>query len=427
MCAIVNILVISHPNHEEESMKRLLWVLLFFLVAAGLLLGAGPKITFWSMQQSAADLRTRQEKALKDFEAKNNVQVELTVFPYSELQDKLLTAMGAGQGPDVLLIDQIWVAQYATAGFIQALDNLVAGSSLKATDFFPGAWGAAHFQGKQYAVPFDVGVWALLYYNKDMFKAAGLDPEKPPVTWDDFYSVGKKLTKANQYGTAIWVGTGDAVQCVCDALVASNGGKVVDDSGKKSLLNQPPAVQAFDYYKKLNTISPPGTVGRSEEDSFKLFTAGQVAMFLYGEWGQDTIAVRAPNLNYGMGLFPRPANGKSIGTFGGWEMAINSKSQHKDAAWKLIASLGEAKVNQQVASLTPANVTAADVFLKANRKYPDVIYKQLTTALYRPLVPNYPAIAEVQRAATQQILLGQMATKAALDQAVQKIDQLLGK
>jgi ABC-type glycerol-3-phosphate transport system substrate-binding protein len=303
----------------------------------------------------------------------------------------------------------------------------MAKSSLKESDFFPGAWGAAHFQGKQYAVPFDVGVWALMYYNKDMFRAAGLDPEKPPATWDEFYNMGRKLTKGKQYGTAIWVGTGDAVQCVTDALIFSNGGLVVDESGKKSLLNQPAAIQAFDYYKKLNTISPPGTVGRSEEDSFKLFTAKQVAMFLYGEWGQDTIAVRAPDLNYGMGLFPRPANGKSVGTFGGWEMAINAKSKQKAAAWKLIQTLGETKTNEQVASLTPANVAAADAFLKANRKFPDVIYKQLTTALYRPLVPNYPAIAEVQRVATQKILLGQMATKAALDEAVQKIDALLGK
>ena len=108
-------------------------------------------------------------------------------------------------------------------------------------------------------------------------------------------------------------------------------------------------------------------------------------------------------------------------------MAINAKSQHKDAAWKLIASLGQTKVNEQVASLTPANVAAADSFLKAHRKFPDVIYKQLTEALYRPLVPNYPPMAEVQRTATQQILLGQMSAKAALDQAVQKIDALLAK
>jgi ABC-type glycerol-3-phosphate transport system substrate-binding protein len=402
-----------------------------FVFGASLLFAAGKKgpvtISFWSMVQAAIDLKTAQEAAIKDFEQKNNVKVELTVFPYVELQDKLLTAVAAGKGPDILLLDQIWVAQYASAGFIEPLDSRVAKSKLKADDFFPGAWGAAKYQGKQYAVPFDVGVWALLYYNKDTFKKAGMNPEKPPVTWDDFYAYGKKLTNAkeNKYGTAIWVGTGDAVQCVVDAFIFSNGGKVVDDAGKKSLLNTPQAVEALEFYKKLQEISPPGTVGRSEEDSFKLFTAGQVAMFMYGEWGQDSIAARAPDMNYGIGLLPRPAAGKSIGTFGGWEMAISKKSKNKDIAFKFLEYAAEANVNKAIASLTPANKEAALAFLKEKRKFPDVIYEQLTGALYRPLVPNYPEIAEIQRAATQAILLGQGTTKDILDDAAAKINTKL--
>jgi ABC-type glycerol-3-phosphate transport system substrate-binding protein len=385
------------------------------------------KITFWSMVQAAIDLKTAQETAIKDFEKNNDAVVELTVFPYVELQDKLLTAVAAGKGPDILLLDQIWVAQYASAGFIEPLDDRVTKSKLKADDFFPGAWGAAKYQGRQYAVPFDVGVWALLYYNKDMFKAAGLNPEKPPVTWEDFLNYGKKLTNvnANKYGTAIWVGTGDAVQCVVDAFIFSNGGKVVDDAGKRSLLNTRESIEALEFYKKLQAISPPGTVGRSEEDAFKLFTAGQVAMFMYGEWGQDTIAARAPDMNYGMGLLPRPADGKSIGTFGGWEMAINKKSENKDLAWKFLEYAAQASVNKKIASLTPANKEAALAFLREKRKYPDVIYEQLTGALYRPLVPNYPEIAEIQRAATQAILLEQGKTKDILDDAVAKINALL--
>jgi ABC-type glycerol-3-phosphate transport system substrate-binding protein len=409
----------------------LMLMLLISFSTAFLMAGAKPaekqKITFWSMVQAAIDLKTAQEAAIKDFEEQNNAVVELTVFPYVELQDKLLTAVAAGKGPDILLLDQIWVAQYASAGFIEPLDDRIAKSSLKADDFFPGAWGAAKYQGKQYAVPFDVGVWALLYYNKDMFRGAGLDPEKPPITWDDFYNYGKKLTdlKQNKYGTAIWVGTGDAVQCVVDAFIFSNGGKVVDDAGKKSLLNTPEAIEAFEFYKKLQEISPPGTVGRSEEDSFKLFTAGQVAMFLYGEWGQDTIAARAPAMDYGIGMLPRPADGKSIGTFGGWEMAINKKSKNKDLAFKFLEYAAQASVNKKIASLTPANKEAALAFLREKRRFPDVIYEQLTGSLYRPLVPNYPEIAEVQRAATQAILLGQGNTKDILDNAVAKINALL--
>jgi len=166
-------------------------------------------------------------------------------------------------------------------------------------------------------------------------------------------------------------------------------------------------------------------VGRSEEDAFKLFTAGQVAMFMYGEWGQDSIAARAPNMNYGIGLLPRPASGKSIGTFGGWEMAISKKSKNKDIAFKFLEYAAEASVNKAIASLTPANKEAALAFLKEKRKFPDVIYEQLTGALYRPLVPNYPEIAEIQRAATQAILLGQGSTKDILDDAAAKINAKL--
>jgi multiple sugar transport system substrate-binding protein len=405
----------------------LMCVLCLTLLFAGEKPAEKQKITFWSMVQAAIDLKTAQEAAIKDFEENNDAIVELTVFPYVELQDKLLTAVAAGKGPDILLLDQIWVAQYASAGFIEVLDDRVAKSALKADDFFPGAWGAAKYQGKQYAVPFDVGVWALLYYNKDMLEDAGLDPDKPPVTWEDFLNYAKRLTNvnANKYGTAIWVGTGDAVQCVVDALIFSNGGKVVDDAGKRSLLNTPEAIEAFEFYNKLQAVSPPGTVGRSEEDAFKLFTAGQVAMFMYGEWGQDTIAARAPEMNYGMGLLPRPAYGKSIGTFGGWEMAINKKSENKDLAWKFLEYAAQASVNKKIASLTPANKEAALAFLREKRKYPDVIYEQLTGALYRPLVPNYPEIAEIQRAATQAILLEQGKPKDILDDAVAKINALL--
>ncbi|KPJ83518.1 MAG: hypothetical protein AMS17_17455 [Spirochaetes bacterium DG_61] len=416
-----------------NKLVKLCTVFMLLCVFCSPLLFAGEKpaekqkITFWSMVQAAIDLKTAQEAAIKDFEETNNAIVELTVFPYVELQDKLLTAVAAGKGPDILLLDQIWVTQYASAGFIEPLDDRVSKSKLRADDFFPGAWGAAKYQGKQYAVPFDVGVWALLYYNKDMFRKAGLDPEKPPVTWDEFYNYGKRMTntRENKYGTAIWVGTGDAVQCVVDAFIFSNGGKVVDDAGKKSLLNTPESIEALEFYKKLQTISPLGTVGRSEEDAFRLFTAGQVAMFMYGEWGQDTIAARAPDMDYGIGLLPRPADGKSIGTFGGWEMAINKKSQNKDLAWKFLEYAAQASVNKKIASLTPANKEAARAFLREKRRYPDVIYEQLTGALYRPLVPNYPEIAEIQRAATQAILLEQGNTKDILDDTVAKINSLL--
>lgn len=385
------------------------------------------KLTFWTLQQADINIQSAQENAVKDFETANNCDIEVTSFPYVELRDKMLAAVAGGQGPDLLLLDQIWVPQYAAAKFVLPINDLLEKSSIKADDYFPGAWGAGSYLGQTYGVPFDVGVWALLYYNKTMFKEAGLDPEKPPKTWDEFLTYGKQLTKNGKFGTAIWVGTGDAVQTMTDAFTFSAGGQIVDETGKKALLNSEAGVKGLDFWKALSEISPPGSVGRSEEDSFKLFTSGQVGMFFYGEWGQDTIATRAPDMDYGMANLPMSAEGKSIGTFGGFNIGINSQCQNKDLAWKFIEYSTSKDVNKKITMLTPAHKEAAKEYLQEKRKFPDIIYQQLTTASFRPSVPNYPEIAEVQRIATQKILLGEMKTKDALDEAAKKIDELLNK
>ena len=418
---------------QEEKMKRARIIVTGAVVLALVLAlsACGPKVskklTWWTLQQSAMDIQTAQQNAVKDFEKQFNATVEVTSFPYVELRDKMITAVAGGQGPDMLLLDQIWVSQYAAAKYVIPITDKMMGSGIKAEDYFPGAWGAGSYLGQIYAIPFDVGVWALMYYNKDMFKAAGLDPEKPPVTWDEFLTVGKKLTHGNQYGTAVWLGKGDALQCMTDAFTFSGGGKVISDDGKKALFNSPQGVAALNFWKACAAISPPGTVGRDEESSFLLFTSGQVGMFFYGEWGQDSIAVRAPTMNYGVANLPKPAGGQSIGTFGGFNIGISAKCANKDLAWEFVKYITKQDVDQKASMLTPANKAAANLYLKEKRKFPDTIYTQLTLALFRPSVPNYPEVADVQHTATGKILLGQMSTQAALDEAAKAVDALLNK
>ncbi len=404
----------------------MLVVLLLFSALAG-----AQKITLnvWLMKQAEVELIKAQEKALQQFkELYPEIDVKFTVFPYSEYRDKLLVAAAAGNPPDISVVDQIWNPEFAAAGFIMLLDEFVAKSEkVKRENYFAGAWDSALFKGKLYGIPFDVGVWALNYYNKDFFRRAGLDPEAPPVTWDEFYEVAKKMTTENQWGTALWVGKGDAVQCITDALIFSNGGSVLDETFTKCTLDQPEAIEAMKFFKKLQEVNPPGEVSRTEEDSFQLFTAGKVGMFWYGEWGQDTINARAPEMDWACTNFPKPEDGESIGTFGGWNMVIYQKSAAKEAAWKFIEFWTSREINEKVSSLTPANVEAAKAFLQKKRRFPEVIFKQLTTALYRPIFPKYPDLAEIQRNATTAILLGEKTVEEALKEATAEIDQLLNE
>jgi len=406
--------------------------LAFLLLVANLAGGQeGQKITLnvWLMKQAEVELIKAQEEALQKFkELYPEIDVKFTVFPYNEYRDKLLVAAAAGNPPDVSVVDQIWNPEFAAAGFIIPLDDFVAKSEkVKKENYFAGAWDSALFQGKLYGIPFDVGVWALNYYNKDFFRRAGLDPEKPPVTWDEFYEVAKKMTTENQWGTALWVGKGDAIQCITDALIFSNGGSVLNEDFTKCTLDQPAAIEAMKFFKKLQEVNPPGEVSRTEEDSFQLFTAGKVGMFWYGEWGQDTINARAPEMDWACTNFPKPEGGESIGTFGGWNMVIYEKSPSKDAAWKFIEFWTSREINERVSSLTPANVEAAKSFLEKKRRFPDIIFKQLTTALYRPIFPKYPDLAEIQRNATTAILLGEKSVEEALKEATEEIDKLLNE
>jgi ABC-type glycerol-3-phosphate transport system substrate-binding protein len=411
--------------------KKWMFFGLLIIMLVTLLTGSAfaQKITLnvWLMVQADVNLLKAQEDALAKFkELYPDIDVKFTVFPYSEYRDKLLIAAAAGNPPDISVVDQIWNPEFSAADFVIPLDDYVANSeSVKRENYFAGAWDSALFKGKLYGIPFDVGVWALNYYNKTFFKDAGLDPEKPPITWDEFYEAGQKMTSTDKWGTALWVGQGDAVQCITDALTFSNGGSVLNADFTECVLDQQAAIEAMKYFKKLQEINPPGEVSRTEEDSFQLFTAGKVGMFWYGEWGQDSVNARAPEMDWAITNFPKPADGQSIGTFGGWNMVIYKNAPNKDAAWKFIEYWTSKEVNEKVSSLTPANIEAAKSFLTNKRKFSDVIFQQLTQALYRPIFPKYPDLAEIQRNATTAILTGTSDVDSALKTATEEINALL--
>ncbi|GBC74945.1 sn-glycerol-3-phosphate-binding periplasmic protein UgpB [archaeon HR06] len=194
-------------------------------------------ISSWRMVQSAKNVLYAQQAANTLFEKEMrdkrniNVKIETKVFEYPVYRTSLLTAVQAGNPPTVSTIDQIWSAEFATAGYIEPLDDLIASSpEIKKDDFFEGAWNSNVVNGKTYGIPFDVDVWEELYYNKDMFEKAGLDPNRPPETWDELLEFGKILTDPSkgQWGLGLIAGKGEFSTCIFDSFIFTNGGDVVD-------------------------------------------------------------------------------------------------------------------------------------------------------------------------------------------------------
>ncbi|MCF8567958.1 sugar ABC transporter substrate-binding protein [Alicyclobacillus tolerans] len=377
-------------------------------------------IQFWDMQQSSKNINQAEQQAIQEFEKQNpNIKVNLTVIPYQQYQDKLLVAVKGGTAPDVATLDEVWTSQFAAAGAIQPLDSYVNSSSstLKPNMFFKGAWNTVQWNNKIWAVPLSFDVWEQLYYNVDMFKKAGISG--PPKTWTEFLADAKKLTHApNQFGVGLIGHKGEDTSVMLDSLLYSNGGQIVNSSGKV-VLDSPQNIQTLKFFKQLSQYAPNGVANASEGDTDNLFTSGKVAMILDGDWSQDTVKSQAPNMNWKIAVPPAPSGHTFVGALGGWNLALFKTSKHPNAAWKFMEFLSQKKVETAVNSLIPARVDAGQAFVQANRKQPNVIMQTLQSGKPRPISPVYPQLSDIEQNMVQNIWSGTPIDKAVASAAKQ--------
>lgn len=379
-------------------------------------------LKFWDNQQTESGLSQYQKEAVKSFEAENpGIKVEVTTIPYPEYQQRLLTAVQGGNAPDVSTVDQIWVAAFAQAGAIDPLGDLAKKAGITADTFFPGAWASANYDGKLWGIPFNVDVWQFSYYNQDLIKAAGIDPASL-ATFEGLKEAGKKLTDPSKgkYGIGLFGHKGEDTVVVMDSFIFSNGGKVLNDDGSCGLTSDA-SVGALKYLQSLVPYAPQGIANASSGDMRQLFLNGSLAIEFWPALEQPTLQKSKLNWDFVDGT--APAGKTAIGTYGGWNLVMYKNSAHKEAAWKFIQFLTRQDINGKVVDLIPANVKAAETFLKANRKGPDRIMTQLNNAAPRPLSPRYLEVSDIEVRLAQDVY-GGMDPKAAADKACKAIDAL---
>ncbi len=379
-------------------------------------------LKFWDNQQTESGLSQYQEEAVKSFEAANpGIKVEVTTIPYPEYQQRLLTAVQGGNAPDVSTVDQIWVAAFAAAGAIEPLDDLAKGAGVTADTFFPGAWASANYDGKLWGIPFNVDVWQFSFYNDDLLKAAGVDPASI-ATFEGLKAAGEKLTDAanGKFGIGLFAHKGEDTVVVMDSFIFSNGGKVLNDDGSCGLTSDA-SVGALAYLASLAPYAPAGMANASSGDMRELFLNGSLAIEFWPALEQPTLQKSKINWDFVNGTAPE---GKTpIGTYGGWNLVMYANSPNKEAAWKFIQFLTQEDVNGKVVDLIPANVKAANAFLKENRKGPERIMEQLNNAAPRPLSPRYLEVSDIQVTLAQDVFAG-MDPKEAAAKACAAIDAL---
>jgi multiple sugar transport system substrate-binding protein len=280
-------------------------------------------VTFWN--GFTGPDRPVLEQLVDEFNgAQDSVTIEMEISPWDQFFQRLLPSLASDDGPDLVAMDTAQLPQYIVRGAFRPLDDYYEDSATESDALVQAAVDATKWDDVAYGVPMNFTT-LLLYWNKDLFEEAGLDPETPPATWEEFADAAVQLTGDGQYGLAI---ADNNTIPMWPILLWGNGGGVVSDDGTTSLLDAPETIEALEYWGGLvmdEGISPIGLAGA---DADNLFQTGRAAMEIVGPW--MTTGFTEAGLDFGVAPPPEgPAGPVTLGT--SVAFAINNESDDATA------------------------------------------------------------------------------------------------
>ncbi|MER7946791.1 ABC transporter substrate-binding protein [Streptomyces sp. NPDC096079] len=306
-------------------------------------------ITFWHGWAAPAEVKAIEDNVARFEKAHPNIKVKV-VGGIND--DKLGQALRAGgsNGPDVVSsFTTANVGKFCASGALADLKPFIEKDKLDLDAIFPKVLQSyTQFEGKRCSLPLLSDAYGL-YYNKDQFKAAGLDPEAPPKTWSQFTEVAKKLTKAkgDSYERLGFMPNYLGYETVLSHYMSQwkHGGYFGTD-GKSTVAKDPAFAEAITYQKSLvdalggfEKLDKYRTTFGDEWGAQHPFQTGQVAMQLDGEWRLNF--VKDAKVGFEVGVAPLPVADDEIGEYGkgylsGTIMGIAPQSRKQNAAWELV-------------------------------------------------------------------------------------------
>jgi len=274
-------------------------------------------------------------------------EIELrAVFAANDLatNQKFFTAVAAHKPPEVVFVDGPQVASWAEWGALEPLTDLCREAGVTADDFFAPCWRQTVYKGEVWALTFCADPNFGFVWNKEAFRKAGLDPEKPPQTIAELDRYADALTvyrngELVQIGLIPWAQYGEANSMFTWGWAF--GGRFYDPERDRITADHPRVVKALEWmvsyarkYDVTKIASLQQGFGAAEQNPF---ITGKVAMMCLHIGGIADLARYAPDLDYGVTYIPSPPDGERHSSWvGGWCVAIPRGARNKRQAWEFI-------------------------------------------------------------------------------------------
>ena len=267
-------------------------------------------------------------------------RVELTVVPAgAAFTQKLGAALATGTAPDVIGLNLVYAPFFGSKGQLADLTSrakeLPYLDQLNASELRLGTW-----EDKIYALPF-TGDASALFYNKDLFRQAGLDPDSPPTTWAEMKDAATAITALGDGVSGYYFpGSGSGWNLFTfTPYIWANGGDVLSGEGadQRPSLDTPEVKEALGFYRDLweRGLIDLSAQGDDGSQILSLFAAGKVGMLPNGAFAYSQFTSTQPDLDFGVTLIP----GKDGGTAsfaGGDTIAITADTECIDQAWEFV-------------------------------------------------------------------------------------------
>ncbi len=320
----------------------------------------GPDATIqYSIWGDPTELKNQQAIVDAFHAIEPKITVQVTVSDWDTYWDKLQTGLAGGAAPDVFAMDGPLFPDYATRDVLLDLTPYIQADSYPLTSLNDDAVRDFTLaDGRQMGLPRDLNVIAL-FYNKDLFDAAGLPYPDDTWDWNKLVDVGKQLTvDTNGDGTpdqwGIYTETTD-MENAWSEFVWENGGDILAPDGKTTVLDTPEAAGGIQFLQDLiwkNKVVPDPALFAETGDAFE---QGQAAMEINGSWLVATDI--AAGLNFGIAPLPKGPAGRvtSVNPTGA---VVYKGTRSPDAAWAFVKYLASPAAQQQIMALKaslPAN------------------------------------------------------------------------
>ncbi len=312
---------------------------------------------------------------------------------------KLMTSIVGHVPPDLVDQDRFTIGDWAARDAFMPLDDFLARDSgpdaIRAADYYPACWKEAIYRGHVYAIPYGTDDRAL-YWNRTLFREAGLDPNKPPRTWDELLAMAVKLTKYTPDGSFDQIGFipnfGNSWLYLYSWQI---GGEFMSADGSTCTLHNSYTTQSLDFmvrcYDALKGAERIGAFTSTfQPNELDPFYTGKVAMKIDGNWVLAGIARYAPGLDFGTAPAPVPSERlRGEGRFrgqptyitwsGGFSFAIPKGARHAKEAWEFIKWMNSIEGNTVMHQAQAAyNATQGRTYvptMSANVKVNEAIFK----------------------------------------------------